>query len=91
MLKSKDKKCRQIKKGNERHQELKLAYEESKKVLEKEQSQKGTGTVSNTVGEILSHRGRYLFNTSVMITKGELYASLIRAKSKYCCNHNLPF
>ena len=35
--KSKDRKRRQRKRGNERHYELKLAYDESKKALEREQ------------------------------------------------------
>ena len=35
--KSKDRKRRQRKRGNERHNELKLAYDESKKALEREQ------------------------------------------------------
>lgn len=37
MSSSKDRKRRQKRRGSERHKELKLAYEESKKALEREQ------------------------------------------------------
>ena len=40
MSSSKERKRRQKRRGSERHKELKLAYEESKKALEREQKSK---------------------------------------------------